>query len=390
MIVSIASRRPVTSYSASRSSARFFGSSIWARWKPAAGANSTVSVSPLRLDGTCLGEQRRDRDRSRPDRFDDVALPGIPELVELEGRELRGRRGRRGARRRVRGLGGRGRRGGRGGRGRPFLDRGGWRHALRPRLEQLEPVGERLAREVGLRPGDLDERELERQPWVATLAHVVDRDGQEVDQANDRRLRQLVRLLPQALARLLGDRQRLRARARRAGRAGAGGDARSGRSRADRDPDPARRAPRSGRVRRRCRGRRSCRTDRNKAPSSIPPTSCSTSCTEIVPPVAAASWSRVETASRNEPWAPRAISASAASGRVDLLPLANAPQDGDELLQPRPLEDERLAARAHRRAARSRDPWCRRRRRGGVEAPRSASAAHSTPAFVSWWASSMM
>ena len=36
-------------------------------------------------------------------------------------------------------------------------------------------------------------------------------------------------------------------------------------------------------------------------------------------------------------------------GRVDLLALAHAPQHGDELLQPGPLEDERLAARAHGR-----------------------------------------
>ena len=88
---------------------------------------------------------------------------------------------------------------------------------------------------------------------------------------------------------------------------------------------------------------------RKSESSSIPPTSWSTSCTEIVLPVAAASWSRVETASRNEPCAPRAIRARAASGASMLLALAHAAQDGDELLQPRPLEDERLAARAHGR-----------------------------------------
>jgi hypothetical protein len=70
-------------------------------------------------------------------------------------------------------------------------------------------VGERLAREVGVRPCHLDERELERQAGVAALAHVVDGDRQQVDQAEHRRLGQLVRLLAQALARLLGHRQRL-------------------------------------------------------------------------------------------------------------------------------------------------------------------------------------
>ena len=81
---------------------------------------------------------------------------------------------------------------------------------VRPRLEQLEPVGERVARQVGLRARDLDERELERQARVAALAHVVDGDREQVDQAEHGRLGQLVRLLAEALARLLGDGQRLR------------------------------------------------------------------------------------------------------------------------------------------------------------------------------------
>ena len=83
------------------------------------------------------------------------------------------------------------------------------RRRLRARLEQLEPVRERLARQVGLRARHLHERELERQARVAALAHVVDGDGEQIDQAHDGRLGELVCLLPQALARLLGDGQRL-------------------------------------------------------------------------------------------------------------------------------------------------------------------------------------
>ena len=63
------------------------------------------------------------------------------------------------------------------------------------RLEHLEPVRERVAREVGLGAGDLDERELERQSRIAALSHVVDGDREQVDQAEHRRLGQLVRLL---------------------------------------------------------------------------------------------------------------------------------------------------------------------------------------------------
>src|SRR6266700_4190024 len=78
------------------------------------------------------------------------------------------------------------------------------------RLELLEPVGDRLAREIRRRARHLDERELERQAGIATLAHVVDGDGEQVDQAYDRRLAELVRLRAQPLLRLLGDGQRLR------------------------------------------------------------------------------------------------------------------------------------------------------------------------------------
>ena len=76
-------------------------------------------------------------------------------------------------------------------------------------FEPLDPKRERLLREVGLRPSHLHERELERQARVAALAHVVDGDGEQVDEPEHGRLRQLVRLLAQPVARLLRHRQRL-------------------------------------------------------------------------------------------------------------------------------------------------------------------------------------
>ena len=77
-------------------------------------------------------------------------------------------------------------------------------------LQLLDPVRERLALQVPLRPRHLDKRELQRQPGVGALAHVVDGYGEKVDETEHRRLRELVRLLAEALARLLGDRQRVR------------------------------------------------------------------------------------------------------------------------------------------------------------------------------------
>ena len=49
--VAIVSRLPVTSYSASRTTVRFFGSSMSARWKSAVCLNESVSVSSSRADG---------------------------------------------------------------------------------------------------------------------------------------------------------------------------------------------------------------------------------------------------------------------------------------------------------------------------------------------------
>ena len=77
-------------------------------------------------------------------------------------------------------------------------------------LELLDPERERLAREVGGGVRHLDQRELEWQPRVGALARVLDRDGEQVAQPQHCRRRQLVCLLPQPLARLVGDGQRVR------------------------------------------------------------------------------------------------------------------------------------------------------------------------------------
>ena len=61
-----------------------------------------------------------------------------------------------------------------------------------------------------MRSRHLDDRELERQPRVASLTHVLDRDGEQIDEPQNRRLGELVRLLAQELLGLLGHRERLR------------------------------------------------------------------------------------------------------------------------------------------------------------------------------------
>jgi hypothetical protein len=68
------------------------------------------------------------------------------------------------------------------------------RLAARLPLQLLYPEGERLAREVGPGARDLDERELEGEARVAALAHIVDGDGEEIDEANHVRFADLVRL----------------------------------------------------------------------------------------------------------------------------------------------------------------------------------------------------
>ena len=139
-----------------------------------------------------LAEHGRDRDRSLGDRRDDRPRPRVLQLLELEAGRLRLRRrrsfARLGSRRRLR------------------LQRGGHDPA---RLQLLEAVRERLAREVGGGARDLHECELERETRIASLAHVVDGDREQVDEPDHGGLAELVRLRAQALPRLLGDRQRL-------------------------------------------------------------------------------------------------------------------------------------------------------------------------------------
>ena len=69
--------------------------------------------------------------------------------------------------------------------------------------EQVEAVRERLAREVRGRARHLDERELERQTRVAALPHVVDRHREQVDEPQNGRLLELIRLRAEALSRFL-------------------------------------------------------------------------------------------------------------------------------------------------------------------------------------------
>ena len=76
-------------------------------------------------------------------------------------------------------------------------------------LELLDPERQRLAGEVGAGARHLHERKLERQPRIGALARVLDRDGEQVAEPQHGRRRQLVRLLAQPLARLVGDRERV-------------------------------------------------------------------------------------------------------------------------------------------------------------------------------------
>ena len=110
-----------------------------------------------------LAEERRDWNRARLDGGEHGALPRLLELLERERRCL----------------------------GRSRLVRPAWRHgrrALRSRLrpnaarrnrrrrvlELLDPERERLARQVGAGARHLDQRELERQSCVGSLARVLD------------------------------------------------------------------------------------------------------------------------------------------------------------------------------------------------------------------------
>ena len=77
-------------------------------------------------------------------------------------------------------------------------------------LQKLQAMGDGLAREIRCGTRHLHERQLERQPWVAALAHVVDRDGEQVAEPQNGRLAELVPLLVQPFTHLFGHGQRIR------------------------------------------------------------------------------------------------------------------------------------------------------------------------------------
>src|SRR5215212_3435875 len=85
-----------------------------------------------------------------------------------------------------------------------------YRRDMCARLQLLEPVGERLTGEIRSGTRDLDQRQLERQARIAALAHVLDRDGEQVDEPDHGRLAELVRLCAQTFTRLLGYGERVR------------------------------------------------------------------------------------------------------------------------------------------------------------------------------------
>ena len=60
-------------------------------------------------------------------------------------------------------------------------------------------MDKRFAREIGVGPRHFDDRQLERETGIAALAVVLEDDGEEVDQPQHRRLRQLVRLFAEAV-----------------------------------------------------------------------------------------------------------------------------------------------------------------------------------------------
>ena len=126
-----------------------------------------------------------------------LPLPGLLQLREVEGRGVPAAAVRLPVRRLCRRVGVT--------RGGGLPGSRGWCHSRQSCLEQLDAVRERLALQIRLRPRHLDQRELERQPRIAALPEVVERDSEQVDQPQHGRLGQLVRLLAQPVAGLLRD-----------------------------------------------------------------------------------------------------------------------------------------------------------------------------------------
>ena len=180
----------------------FFGSSAWRRWKSAVAGNSSVRVSPSSAAGRASPSSEATGIERDWTAGSTVRCQASWSWLEHERR----RRCGRAAARRLRAV----RPGSAlGCAGSRASGSGAGLRAAGPLLELLEPKGERLAREVGAGARHLHERELERQARVAALAHVVDGDREQVAEPQHRRLRQLVRLLAQPLARLVGDGQRV-------------------------------------------------------------------------------------------------------------------------------------------------------------------------------------
>ncbi len=177
----------------------FCGSATWRRWKSAPAGNSSVSVSSARPRRRGLGEQARDRDRALANGVEDAPVPRLRDLLELDLQGLQARQSGAGST--------------------SSGSRGGSEDVAG--VECIAAFGARDSSsstrcasdsrersECG--PRHLHERDLERQPRIGTLADVVDRDGEQVDESQYRRLGNLVGLLAQALLRLLGDGERLR------------------------------------------------------------------------------------------------------------------------------------------------------------------------------------
>jgi len=108
------------------------------------------------------------------------------------------------------------------------------------------------------------------------------------------------------------------------------------------------------------------------ASSSTVPRSCKTDCTVIVPSVAAASWSSVEVASRNEPREERATRDKRLLRRVDLSRPGHPRQHGEDVLGAA-AEDERLTARPRTVGQYLREMVVQKMKTRCAAAPRSAS-----------------
>ncbi len=229
--------------------------------------------------------------------------------------------------------------------------------------------------EPGLR--HLHERELERQPRVGALPRVLDRDREQVAEAEHGRRRQLVRLLAQPLARLVGDGQRVGHVAHVLHEQQVAqvleqvGD------------EPAEVLALLGELLEEDERARGVAVDDRVAEAEERVLLDGAEQLQHRLDVDRVPGRGGELVERRDGVAERAARAARDQrergvGHLDLLGVRDPAQHADELRQPRPREDERLAARAHGRQHLRAGRSCRRRRRGAAAAPRSASGARST------------